>query len=674
MLSSNGFLGMLHHETREANPKSIITKMLKPVPAVVLLNLAFGSGFLPVRAQVVEIRPVVLEKDGGQRVEYWSGNLRVGRSTEAAPAGVQLRLPGAEWAPVRFQERTERDGTVELGPTKVGALALRWQLVQKTPSLVQRTLEVHADAAQQFAIAFPFDSAVEGEYASFASCSLSGSWYCRNYEKYRNNESALPVDAHLLIALVAPRPVYVASAEQDRWADPRGEFLAARHAEPVYELLGQPGLGVVDVPDVDRPVGRTIGYHIRTGDHEITPYDWGRYLDFADQHLHQRRVLYNFDGDSCLWTKAGSEGPVAVDLDDVKRLIEEVAYPESRVDTVLVCVNAQVMYYPTKVGTMRGTLSTLEERARWPPSEKQRLANLKAFFDQHVDPYAIMLAEAKRYGREALLTFRMNDDHGNDFLRTQFLVDHPDWRLGTEQYRGLGAMDFGRDEVRDYTFRLIKEAVKRYDSDGIELDFNRFPAFFKAGTTDERVAPMNSLLERVHALLDDLGRERDRRLILGVRVPSNYGRTPPTPESARQIGCDVAAWVKHGWVDYVAISEFLYERGDLPIDKWKQVIATVPVYGGIECTRGGGKSNLAADEYRHAATQLIKAGADGVYLFNFFTSREAGENAGEPPFEVLKDLGGPMAVPRIGRGRGWPGIPADVPAVKVAPSRFLPTL
>jgi hypothetical protein len=185
---------------------------------------------------------------------------------------------------------------------------------------------------------------------------------------------------------------------------------------------------------------------------------------------------------------------------------------------------------------------------------------------------------------------------------------------------------------------------------------------------------MNSLLERVRTMLDDVGRERGRRLVLGVRVPSNYGRTPPTPESARQIGCDVAAWVKHGWVDYVAVSEFLYERGDLPIDKWKQTIATIPVYGGIECTRGGGKQNLSADEYRHAATQLIKAGSDGVYLFNFFTSREEGENACEPPFEVLRDLGSPIAVPRAGRSTEWPGIPADALTVKVTPFRFLPTL
>ena len=252
----------------------------------------------------------------------------------------------------------------------------------------------------------------------------------------------------------------------------------------------------------------------------------------------KRRVLYNFDGDSCLSTKANGKGPVPVNVEDVKRLIEEVAYDGSCVDTVLVCINAQVMYYPTKVGTMRGTLSTPEERAAWPASEKQRFENLNAFFDSGVDPYAIMLAESRRRGLEALLTFRMNDDHGNDFLRTQFLTDHPDWRLGTVQYQGSGAMDFARDEVRDHTFRLIEEAVQRYDCDGIELDFNRFPKFFKNGSTDEQVGQMNLLVERVRGMLEAIGRERGRRLVLAVRVPSNYGRTPPTPETCS------AAWLR----------------------------------------------------------------------------------------------------------------------------------
>ena len=111
-------------------------------------------------------------------------------------------------------------------------------------------------------------------------------WFASAFHAYNDNEGALPVDQHMLLALVAPRPLYVASAEKDNWADQRGEFLSLLYGSEAYTLYGIEALTDPVMPPLNQPVraGR-VAYHIRSGVHDVTNYDWEQYLDFADQQL-----------------------------------------------------------------------------------------------------------------------------------------------------------------------------------------------------------------------------------------------------------------------------------------------------------------------------------------------------------------------------------------------------
>ena len=113
-------------------------------------------------------------------------------------------------------------------------------------------------------------------------------WFCGNYRKYIDREDDLPFDQHELVALVAPRAVYVTSADEDLWADQRGEWLAIHEAAPVWKLFGRKGLPSDIMPPLDKPlIGDGMGYHIRTGEHNYKVFDWNAHMDLADREFNR---------------------------------------------------------------------------------------------------------------------------------------------------------------------------------------------------------------------------------------------------------------------------------------------------------------------------------------------------------------------------------------------------
>lgn len=115
-------------------------------------------------------------------------------------------------------------------------------------------------------------------------------WFCPNYRQYAGNEDELPVDQHMLIALIAPRAVYVASAAEDLWADPKGQYLALKEAQPAFELYGIDSNLPEEMPEVNKQIiHSSMGFHNREGKHNMTPYDWQQFIRFADEYFAQSK-------------------------------------------------------------------------------------------------------------------------------------------------------------------------------------------------------------------------------------------------------------------------------------------------------------------------------------------------------------------------------------------------
>jgi hypothetical protein len=286
-------------------------------PWPVFLGLNFQGNHTVHADPGITVTPAMAERARGAQASRWEVEMVVARGYATATAFYGELTPDratglTEGVPTLFAT----GGAEERAPDAWGAIgAWAWGLGRALDYLASdrdydaKRVAVHGHSRlgktalwagaqdERFALVISNDSGcggaalskrIFGETVGIINKSFPH-WFARNFRRYNDREADLPVDQHELLALVAPRPVYVASATEDLWADPRGEFLALVGADPVYRLLGRRGLGTDRMPAPDQPVhGDGLGYHLRTGKHDITAYDWARYLDFADRYLKRR--------------------------------------------------------------------------------------------------------------------------------------------------------------------------------------------------------------------------------------------------------------------------------------------------------------------------------------------------------------------------------------------------
>ena len=284
-------------------------------------------------------------------------------------------------------------------------------------------------------------------------------------------------------------------------------------------------------------------------------------------------------------------------------------------------------------------------------SLEKLVVNLRSLIDAGHDPLGLVIDRARSKGLETFVSFRLNEVHWVEkpanMLLSQFWLEHPEWRVATigdevpENYLDIlgprtnpivaawlpGGLNFAIPEVRARKLAQLREICERYPLEGIEIDFQRFPVYFPFGKEEENIGVMNAWMREVKSMVNEVGEKRGRPVLLTARVMAK-------PAQNLSIGLDPVTWAKEGLLDAVIISHYLHNNFDLPVAEYRALFPDdLPMYASIEVEKD-------LDNYRKISKTLWNDGVDGIMMFNFFTSREAGR---EPDFSVLPEVGGPAS-------------------------------
>jgi len=293
-------------------------------------------------------------------------------------------------------------------------------------------------------------------------------------------------------------------------------------------------------------------------------------------------------------------------------------YAQADVPYLFFNVNYQRTAYRSRVWDAYWDNDDPSRLTGWP-----RLAWL--VYRRGVDPYAVCLRRCRQRGISPWLSVRMNDTHyNNDPMKTSRLWQkHPELRRVPDN-RWYCGFDFAHLRVRDYYLALIEELLARYDCDGVELDWMRFPHHFKPGREAAGCEHLNSFMRRVRQLADAASARRGRPVRVAARIPA-------VPQFARGLGMDGVAWAREELVDMLILSpEWRPSDTDIPIERWRELmgaagqrlslVAATDLW--LQGTPGG---KVLADDLESQCgftAAMLNRGADGIYLFNHFNRND----------------------------------------------------
>ena len=349
----------------------------------------------------------------------------------------------------------------------------------------------------------------------------------------------------------------------------------------------------------------------------------------------QRRLIFNNDGCDCLYfpkdKPATAENLLALRTTDLAG---------THVDSIFYCTISSGFSFFTH-RTQAGTVLT-RSLADYGFGSEGRNAT-QELISQGADCLQVMVAFARKHSKEIFWSMRMNDTHDAEhrpnkpyMLFPPLKAEHPDWLVGGPVKRTpfgrWSSVDYGRPEIRDLALRYIEEVCRNYDVDGVELDFFRHLCYFKSVAMGGKAAQnerdmMTDLLRRVRRMTEEVGAARGRPILVAVRVPDSV-------DYCRDMGFDLPRWLEEGLVDLLATTCYFQ------LNPWSYSVALghkhgVPVYPSLSESRVVGQSRFSrasVECYRGRAANAWLAGADGMYLFNFF-------DVSSSRSPVLRDIG-----------------------------------